>query len=172
MSNQDKRLAYAREILAGVEGKMGLSHAYESDLESGLLLQPGSLYHADSALGHVLSVLGKSVSSSQWLAVVGIADMGWVAAEKYGIPLDRVVFIPDFYGYEEVIADQVISVVDYCLWDAGTLRAQQRQRIAARVRQNRSILVTRQAWLGITRPLPVDVSVDRYSAVFSLGRAQ
>lgn len=68
MHYQNKRLAHAREILSGLERRMGLSsvddiHAFDTGL-----LRGGEVYCANGSVGQMMRAVSRALSESQWCA--------------------------------------------------------------------------------------------------------
>ena len=113
------------------------------------------------ARGSVVSLLGQgatsllfallSGSTSSWSALVGMPDIGLLAASEFGIDLDRVVLVPDpgpdvlqvisilFDGVDMV----AVTLPDRVRPGSGRLRI-----LAGRLRQRGAVLLTLGAWPG------------------------
>lgn len=164
---RDMRLAYAREILAGAEQKLGVSASGNFYEGSRPELRRGEVYCAQQSMGTVISLLlegMKAQDSSAWAAVLGLKDVGWEKAAQRGIPLERVVNIPQLYGRAEVVTHYVLQCMDVVvLGDMSFTRGQQ-NKLAARARKYGTLLVTWRPWPGISRILPGvyrEISISR-----------
>lgn len=154
MHYQNSRLAYARDILMGAEQRLGVATVRSVELASPQVLREGTVYCADGSIGQMVSALCAALTEDGWCAAVGLPEIGWGAAADRGLPLDRVVVIPDTRGKVEAVLHYLIPYVDVVAVGDGRLTRGQQQKVAARLRRYRTSLVTLQPWPGISRSLP------------------
>lgn len=157
MRHQNERLAYAREILAGVEQKLGISRL---DITS----VAGQVYCAEGSVGRVLVAASHALMQGQWVAAVGLPQAGWGAAAYRGTPMDRLVLIPDERGKAELVIHHLLPHVDMLLVGDVPLARAQQQRLAARVRKYQSTVVTIRPWPGVSRALDPAASLTALRA--------
>lgn len=155
MHYQNKRLAHAREILSGLERRMGLSsvddiHAFDTGL-----LRGGEVYCANGSVGQMMRAVSRALSESQWCAVIGIPEVGWLAAVQAGLPSNRAIVIPDVRGHGDAVLHYLIPHVDVVSLGHVFFTRTQQQKIVARARQHRTSIVALEPWVGISRSLPV-----------------
>lgn len=84
---RDTRLAYAREILAGAEQKLGVSASGNFYEGARAELRRGEVYCAQQSMGQMMSLLVEGMNgqdSSAWAAVLGLKDIGWEKAAQRG----------------------------------------------------------------------------------------
>jgi hypothetical protein len=113
------------------------------------------------ARGSVVSVLGHGATSllftllagpqAPWSALVGMPDIGLLAAAEFGIDLDRVVVIPepgpDVLQVLSILIDGVDMIA--VALPAGVLPAASRQRVlTGRLRQHGAVLLVMGPWPG------------------------
>lgn len=154
---RDTRLAYAREILAGAEQKLGVSASGNFYEGARAVLRRGEVYCAQQSMGQMMSLLVEGMNgqdSSAWAAVLGLKDIGWEKAAQRGVPLSRVVNIPQLHGRAEVVTHYVLQCMDVVVVGDVSFTRSQQNKLAARVRKYGTLLVTWQPWPGISRTLP------------------
>lgn len=153
---QGKRLACAREILAGAEMKMGVESAQIRTLDKEKGICRGSVYHVNESMGILLHTLGGVMSADMWVGVVALPEVGWRAAESYGVDLERIVVLPEpAGGMDDVVLSALMPVMDIVVCGHVCVTSSQRQRLAASARQHRTLLLTWQSWSGVSRPLNI-----------------
>jgi hypothetical protein len=105
-------------------------------------LRRGSTVLVRSSTSLLFAVLAEASTQGAWCALVGLPEVGVVAAAEAGLVLSRVALVPepgpDLVAVTSALLDGVEMVVI-----AGTrrLRAGDRQRLAARARQRNAVLV-------------------------------
>lgn len=164
MNQQNKRLAYAREILSGAEQRMGLlSSGVIRELEKGEL-RGGEVYCSQGSIGQMIRALCSVLSEGQWCVAIALPQLGWGAAVELGVPVERTIAIPDVQGKAEQVLHYLIPYMDVLCVGAVPLSRAQQQKVAARVRHYRTVLLTVDPWPGISKSLPQAVDA---SAAFS-----
>jgi hypothetical protein len=105
-------------------------------------LRRGATVAATGANSLLLALLAGVMTAGGWAAVVGLPELGMVAADEHGIPLDRLALVPepgpDWPAVVAVLLDGLDMVVVATAGDvaAGTVRA-----LAARARTRGAVLV-------------------------------
>lgn len=159
---QGKRLVCAREILAGAETKMGVKSAQIRTLDEENGIYRGSVYHVNKAMGKLLHTLGTLMSADIWVGVVALPEVGWRAAESYGVDLERVIVVPELVtGMEDAVLSALIPAMDVIVCGHMYVTRSQSHRLAASARRHRTVLLTWRSWSGVSRPLSVRRS-DEY----------
>ncbi len=71
------------------------THPAFTSLLPGGGLRSGSAYAIARSMSLLLALMARPSQDGAWCGVVGMPELGAEAAEKYGLDLDRLVFIPD-----------------------------------------------------------------------------
>ena len=165
----DDRLARARAALTRAEERAGLrpgarlvgNALASSSRPGGDVPEPpgpapgearGRVLQVGGGTGDLLRAAASLGGPGTWWGVVALPDIGWLAASRSGIVLDRVVAVPRpgaLVG--EVVAILLDGVEVLCLGDVD-VPGGQRRRLAARLRRDGGTLLTRRPWPGISRP--------------------
>lgn len=90
-----------------------------------------------------LALLGPALGSDGWVGCVGLEDLGLVAADEVGVPLDRVVMVesPGPTHWPDVVAALIEAVDVVCLGPPGRMvRAATAARLAGRAREQGTVL--------------------------------
>lgn len=153
----DERFTMARDALARAETATGLRSRLDYatvELPAGLgALLPGGLSRG-SVLGIrgstsvTFSVAAAAMGASGWVAVVGMADVGWLAAAEAGVDLSRVVSIPrPGPAADDVVAACVDGFDVVVLGDSLDLGAGVRRSLLGRIRSHGTVVVAN--WPGV-----------------------
>jgi len=127
------------------------THPAFSALLPGGGLRSGSAYAIARSASLLLALMARPSQDGVWCGVVGMPELGAEAAERYGLDLDRLVFIPDpgarWLAVTATIAE-VLPVVAVRP-PAGSRTAQggaEAARLAARLRDRGTVLLVQGAW--------------------------
>lgn len=108
----------------------------------------------------LLAILAGPVANGAWAGIAGMPQLGLEAAAGFGVPIDRLLLTPYIGGeWPSVVAAMLDGCDLAAVSPPGTIRASLAQRIAARAREHRSVLLltstpsTQRALLG-TGPGP------------------
>lgn len=114
------------------------------------------------AAGHVLEVpdrtgdLVRAVASvlppGGWTGFVAVPDIGWDAARRAGIDLERVINVPRPGPLAADVVAILVEGADVLCLGSVELSPAQRRRLAARLRRDGRVVVTARPWPGISRP--------------------
>lgn len=153
-----ERLALARAALAGVEGSLGivrdpiLSDAGGAGLPlddgvAGLLpggvLRRGSVVSVEGSTSLVLALIARASREGSWAAIVGLPNIGVVAAARRGIELSRLALVPHPGAEAATIAAACIDGMDIVvLGPRLALTDPDLRRLAARARERGVALVS------------------------------
>lgn len=109
-------------------------------------LRKGAAYavHGSTALG--LALLSEASTSGDWCAVVGIGHLGAEAISGLGVALDRCVFIPDPGEHALTVAGALIETIPLVLVRAAPPGHGEAARLAAKLRDSGSALVSLSGW--------------------------
>ena len=123
---------------------------------SGLLpgrgLRRGGTVAVDTSTGAtslLLALLSAASRAGSWCAVVGLPDLGALAAAESGIALDRLALVPSPGPDWPTVVGALIDGVDVVVTAVpGPVAAPIAARLAARARQRGAVLVPFGAWSG------------------------
>ena len=167
VETQGTRLAAARAALRAVETRMGADRkATEGpllELDDALVpllprgLRKGQVIAVEGSTSLVLALVARASLDGAWTAMVGMPNVGVLAAARRGIDLARVALIP----YPGVQAPATLGV---CIDDMDVVMVGQglaisdadRRRLAARARESGCVVVAMGRWPGAHVQLTVD----------------
>lgn len=125
-------------------------------------LAPGSSIGVAGDCGWSLafSLAAAALGSDGWMAVVGIEELGLVAANEYKVPLDRVVLVetPPVLQWSSVVAWLIESVDLVFVNPNQMVRAIEARRLSARAREQGALLFHLDG--GRCWPQALDVSLN------------
>lgn len=127
------------------------THPAFTSLLPGGGLRSGSAYALASSMSLLLALMARPSQDGAWCGVVGMPELGAEAAERYGLDLDRLVFIPDpgprWLAVTATIAEvlPVVAVRPPAGSAAGRGGAET-TRLAARLRDRGTVLLVQGAW--------------------------
>ncbi|MEM9564456.1 MAG: hypothetical protein AAGA93_17670 [Actinomycetota bacterium] len=107
-----------------------------------------------------LALLGPVLRGDGWAAGVGVEELGLVAGDELGVPLQRLLLVetPGEARQAEVVA-ALVEVVDVvCLGPVGSFSTRDARRLAARAREQEAVLVHLDG--GRSWPQGLDVILD------------
>lgn len=110
-------------------------------------LRAGSAYSLAPSGALLLSLLARPSQAGSWCAVIGMPELGAEAAEQLGVDLERLVFIPEpgerWLAVVATVAE-VLPVV--AVRPQGRVRESDAAKLAARLRERGSVLLTQGFW--------------------------
>lgn len=113
-------------------------------------LRRGSTVAVTGSASLLLTLLATAMGDSSWAAVVGMPDLGMLAAgQDHGIPLERLALVPEPGPDWPTVVAALLDGVDLVVVQApagvsdGVIRSLQ-----ARARQRGSVLIPTTAWSG------------------------
>lgn len=124
-------------------------------------LPRGSVTQVTGSAALVLTLLahaGRShtdLGAEPWLAVVGCPSLGMVAAAQMGVPLDRLILVPDAAAQAPAVLAALIDGVDLVVVGKAALLEADRRRLAARARDRGTAIVATTPWPGARTVLHV-----------------
>jgi hypothetical protein len=127
------------------------THPAFTSLLPGGGLRSGSAYAIARSMSLLLALMARPSQDGAWCGVVGMPELGAEAAEKYGLDLDRLVFIPDpgprWLAVTATIAEVLPVVAVRPPVGANTARGgAEATRLAARLRDRGTVLLVQGAW--------------------------
>jgi hypothetical protein len=130
-------------------------------------LRRGTVVGFDAPSGStslLLATVVPAVREGSWLAVVGLPGLGAETAAGLGLPLDRLVLVPDPGGRAAEVAAALVDAVDVVVMGARQgLRPGQARRLAARVQERHGLLIV----AGAGWPEPVHLRLELADPVWS-----
>ena len=129
---------------------------------------------ADGAPGTTSVAFGLVAAASSagaWCAAAGLEDLGLVAADEFGVALDRLVLVPRPGKRFPTVVAALLDGCDVVLVAATGLALADRRRLSVRARERRAVLIVlagSQAAAVASRPWPdgVDVRFSVTGGVF------
>jgi hypothetical protein len=139
------------------ENSLPVANAFREVFPHGL--RRGSTISVDST-SVLLLLLSAATQAGSWAAVAGFPTIGIVAAKETGVALERCAFVPHFTenSATKVIATLVDSVDFVVVHRCDGVRAADTQRLIARARERKCVLVlSKTSWRNVT-PLTLRTS--------------
>lgn len=137
--------AYAHELTLPVPGSWG------ETLSEGL--RRGSVMAVEGETGSgvvsaALSLAAAATAAGEWAALVGMGDVGGLAGAEMGVALDRLVVIPEVprHRWAAIVAALLEGMGVTVVALSSGVRPSVARRLAARVRDRRSVLVVLGQW--------------------------
>ncbi len=112
-----------------------------------------------------MALLGSALGSDGWSACVGLEDFGLVAADEYGLCLDRVLMVETPPPKQlATVAAALIEVVDVvCLGRTAPIGIRDARRLMARAREQQAVLFHLDGGRSWPQPLDVNLTVETRS---------
>ena len=162
----EDRLRRARAALTGVEVRMGAPrHASQEptlacaeDLAPLLPqgLRRGQVVAVTGATSLMLALASQASQEGAWTAMVGMPQVGVIAAARRGIELARLALIPHPGTQAAATAGACLEGMDIVMLGAGlALSPADRRRLMSRARERGAVLVVEGAWPGAHTTLTV-----------------
>lgn len=112
-------------------------------------LKRGSTIMVEGSMSLALAVLAGPSSAGSWGAIVGVPEVGVLAASELGVDLDRLVLIPrPSDGWSTVVAALADAIDVIVARPPGQVAGNHARRLAARVRQRGAVLLSLGEWEG------------------------
>lgn len=112
-------------------------------------LRRGSAVVVRSSPGLLLAVLSEASTAGSWCALVGMPNLGLLAAHEAGLDLARTAVVPAPGDQLVAVLAALLEGVELVAFTGGaSLRAGDRQRLAARARERGAVLVSADPWPG------------------------
>lgn len=153
----EERAARARAALATVQSRVGttrdrweapalpLAPALESLLPGGL--RRGQVIQVSGSTSLVLALVAQASREGSWAAMIGMPQVGVVAAARRGIELSRLALIPHPGAQAPAVAGVCVDGMDVVVMgERLALSDADRRRIAARARERGVVIVGVGSW--------------------------
>ena len=116
-----------------------------------------------------MAVMAEALGSEGWLAVVGVPDLGLVAASEFGVRLDRVIVVetPPLHLWPTVVAALLEAVDVVAIAPDNRVGPRDARRLTARAREQGSILLHldhASTWPYVV-DLGLEATVDRWQGL-------
>lgn len=167
MTTAQERLALARAALREAEDRVGATRVphqaptlpvaatVESVLPQGL--RRGQVVAVSGSTSLLLELAGQASREGAWSAIVGMPQVGLLAAARRGIELPRTALIPHPGAQAAVVAGACVDGMDVVLLgEQLALSDADRRRLAARARERGSVVLAAGAWQGAHVHLTVE----------------
>lgn len=105
--------------------------------------------HGSTAL--LLALLAEATAAGSWAAVVGLPDLGVLAAGEYGVALERLALVRDPGRRASAVVAALLDGVDLVAvarTDARTMSEAHARRLSARARYRGAVLLAFGSWPG------------------------
>jgi len=112
-------------------------------------MRRGTVVGVTGSVALALAVLAGPSQAGSWSAVVGLPDLGALAAEELGVDLARCALVPDPGPTWPTVVAALLDAIDVVAVrppGGGRVRAADAGRLAARARERGSVLVVVGAW--------------------------
>jgi len=166
-SLQSARLDKARAALAGVQTRVGTSRdCYEAPvlplapalnelLPTGL--RRGQVIAVEGSTSLVLALVAEASREGSWAAMIGMPQVGVVAATRRGIELARLALIPHPGSQAPAVAGACIDGMDIVVFGPRLAMSDaDRRRLAARTRERGGVIISAGPWTGAHVNLTVE----------------
>lgn len=124
-------------------------------------LQRGAVTQVTGSTALVLALLAEAcgrqadLGDEPWAAVVGNPTIGLVAAAQMGVPLERLVLVPDAGREPATVVAALVDGMDVVVLGDLDLTDAERRRLSARVREQGTVLLATAPWRGARTTLRV-----------------
>ena len=154
-----QRLERARLALAAVQTRMGTSRdrwdsptlPVASSLAEVLPLglKRGQILAVQGSTSLVLALVAEASREGSWAAVIGVPQVGVVAAARRGIELARLALIPHPGAQAPAVAGACVDGMDVVVLGPRLVMSDaDRRRLAARARERGTVIVSAGPWTG------------------------
>lgn len=171
MGNENKqtRLDRARAALGAVHQKVGVDRVPEevpalplAEVLSGLLpqgLRRGQVVSVEGATSLMLALGAEASAQGSWTAIVGLPQVGVVAAARRGIELSRLALMPHPGMQAAQVVGACVDGMDVVMLGPSlVLSHADRRRLATRARERGSVIISSDPWEGAHVALKVESS--------------
>lgn len=167
MTTAQERLALARAALREAEAKVGATRVPQQPPTMPLADHLASLLPQGLRRGQVVAVAGstslllemaaQASRDDAWSAIVGMPQVGMLAAARRGVVLARTALIPHPGAQAAVVAGACVDGMDVVvLGEALALSDADRRRLAARARERGTVVLVAGTWQGAHVQLAVE----------------
>lgn len=123
-------------------------HAELADLFPWGGLRRGTTVTVRGSTALLLALLAEATAGGSWAAVVGLPDLGILAAAEQGVVVDRLALVPRPGGQASAVIAALLDGVDLVALAPGNLGQAQARRLSARARHRGAVLLPFGQWPG------------------------
>jgi hypothetical protein len=124
-------------------------HPELADLFPWAGLRRGATVAVRGSTALLLALLAESTAAGSWAAVVGMPNLGVVAAGELGVAVDRLALIPNPGSQASAVIAALLDGVDLVAVDVGVrLTESHARRLSARARHRGTVLLPFGPWPG------------------------
>lgn len=111
-------------------------------------LRRGSTVVVRGSVTVLLALLAEATAEGSWAAVVGMPDLGVVAAAELGVELSRLALVPAPGADLGAVVAALLDGIDLVVVASAGMRPTLARRLSARARHRESVLLTPHSWPG------------------------
>lgn len=111
-------------------------------------LRQGSVVAVRGSTALLLALLAAATAQGTWAAVVGVGDLGVLAADEAGVAVHRLALVPEPGDPAPVVAALLEGMGLVAVADVGLLPAGAQRSLTARARQRGAVLLPLGRWPG------------------------
>jgi hypothetical protein len=152
---------HQRGVEVGPVGRVLPVRAELADLLPYRGLRRGSTVVVRGSTTVLLALLAEATADGSWAAVVGMPDLGLLAAAELGVALSRLALVPDPGAERGAVVAALLDGLDLVV--ATGVPAPLARRLSARARHRESVLLTADPWPGAD--LELDCSESRWTGL-------
>ncbi|GAB3437072.1 hypothetical protein [Actinophytocola sediminis] len=112
-------------------------------------LRRGSTVAVRGSTSVLLALLAAATAGDSWAGVVGLPDVGVVAAAELGVAVDRLALVRHPGADASVVVAALLDGVDLVVTARGRLTEAQARRLSARARHRGAVLLTPDPWPAV-----------------------
>lgn len=109
-------------------------------------LRRGSTVSVRGSTSLLLALLAEPTAGDSWAGIVGLPDVGVVAAAELGVALDRLALVPQPGAELPAVVAALLDGMDLVVTCRGRLSDAQARRLSARARHRGAVLLTPDPW--------------------------
>jgi hypothetical protein len=118
-------------------------------------LRRGSTIAVRGGTSLVLALLAEATRNGSWAAVTGLPELGLAAAAELGVDLERIALVPDPGAELVAVLSALVDGFDLVVLGPAPVSDQTARRLAGRVRNRGTVLLTAGSWPGADLELRV-----------------
>lgn len=161
---QRERLERARAALAAVEGREHVrSVSYGKVVDD---WENKGVHHLDGHIETLLEVLSTQ-PREDFIALVGVTDVGWDRAANLGINVEHVVVIADVPSQAGKVVGTLLEGFSVVVVGEVNIAPRHQRALAGRARKLRNLLLMMNPWVGVSTPHPLLEGLTAHPDVIS-----
>lgn len=107
---------------------------------------PAGVYEVGGSVARLVSAMTAVRSAESWMAMIGVVDFGWEAAERAGVDLRRVVIVNSDPLQAPAVISTLLEGFEVAVVGDVALSLPQQRTIAARARMLDRFVLTVRSW--------------------------